>query len=112
MVTLAAICIPCTVHVWRHSRVSALHRVTVSALAMVTVHTVLLLGARDIPHAHSAQQAPELAGASGAGGLLLVIALEISTALVSATLVARLRRRVRLQANQDGRTFIRQEVPS
>ena len=105
MVVLAAICIPCTVHIWHHSRVGALHRVTCSALAMVVLHTVLLLGARGFSHAHTGQRTPDVADASGAGGLLLVISLEIATALVSATLVARLRRHVRLQEDLKPREF-------
>ena len=91
MIGLAAVCVPCTVHIWRHSRVGALHQVMISALAMVGLHAVLLLGAGGSGHAHGGAPASG-AVASGAAGLLLVIGLEITTALLAATLVARLRR--------------------
>ncbi|MEO3941536.1 hypothetical protein V3C41_10710 [Paenarthrobacter nicotinovorans] len=108
MIGLAAVCVPCTVHIWRHSRVGALHQVTVSALAMVGLHAVLLLSAGGAGsaggsgHAHGGGPASSAVGvsgvvsthalSSGAAGLLLVIGLEITTALLAATLVARLRR--------------------
>ncbi|KUM40878.1 hypothetical protein [Arthrobacter sp. EpRS71] len=92
MIALAAICVPCTVHIWRHSRVGALHQVTISALAMVGLHTVLLLGAGGSGHAHGGGPASNAVDTSGAAQLLLVIGLEITTALLAATLVARLRR--------------------
>ncbi|WP_416417466.1 hypothetical protein [Paenarthrobacter aromaticivorans] len=98
MIALAAICVPCTVHIWRHSRVGALHQVTVSAVAMIAVHSVLLLGAGGAGHAHAGGPASSASDASGAAGLLLVIGLEITTALLAATLVARLRRRVQMAA--------------
>ncbi|MDI2033534.1 hypothetical protein [Paenarthrobacter nitroguajacolicus] len=92
MIALAAVCVPCTVHIWRHSRVGALHQVTISALAMVALHTVLLLGAGGAGHAHGGRPASNAIDTSAAGQLLLVIALELTTALLAATLVARLRR--------------------
>lgn len=92
MIALAAICVPCTVHIWRHSRVGALHQVTISALAMVGLHAVLLLGAGGSGHAHGGGPASNAVDTSGAAQLLLVIGLEITTALLAATLVARLRR--------------------
>lgn len=93
MIALAAVCIPCTVHIWRHSRVGALHQVTISALAMVGLHAVLLLGAGGAGHAHGGRSSSNVVDMSGAAQLLLVIGLEITTALLAATLVARLRRR-------------------
>jgi hypothetical protein len=99
MIALALVCVPCTVHIWRHSRVRALHQVTVSALAMVVLHAVLLLGAGGAGHAHGGGPASNVVDASGAAGLLLVIGLEITTALLAATLVARLRRRAQLPAS-------------
>lgn len=93
MIALAAVCIPCTVHIWRHSRVDALHQVTISALAMVGLHAVLLLGAGGAGHAHGGRPSSNVVDTSGAAQLLLVIGLEITTALLAATLVARLRRR-------------------
>lgn len=93
MIALAAVCIPCTVHIWRHSRVGALHQVTISALAMVGLHAVLLLGAGGAGHAHGGRPSSNVVDTSDAAQLLLVIGLEITTALLAATLVARLRRR-------------------
>lgn len=97
MVALAAVCIPCTVHIWRHSRVGELHQVIGTALAMVALHAVLLLGAGGSGHAHGGRPASNVVDTSGATQLLLVIGLEITTALLAATLVARLRR-VRAQS--------------
>lgn len=93
MLALAAVCVPCALHIWRHGRITALQRVMASALLMVVVHTALLLGSGAFGHNHSAattalSEAPD---ASGAAGLLAVIGMEITTALLAATLVARLR---------------------
>lgn len=98
MVGLAAVCVPCTVHIWRHSRVGALHQVTISAVAMIGLHAVLLLGSGGAGHAHGGGPASNAVDTTGTAGLLLVIGLEITTALLAATLVARLRRRVHMAA--------------
>ena len=92
MLALAAVCLPCTVHIWRHSRMGALHQVTVAAVAMAALHGFLLLGAGGAGHAHAGAPPSSLAHANGAPELLLVIALELMTALLAASLVSRLRR--------------------
>lgn len=92
MLALAAVCLPCTVHIWRHSRMGALHQVTVAAVAMAALHGFLLLGAGGAGHAHAGAPASSIAHANGAPELLLVIALELATALLAASLVSRLRR--------------------
>jgi hypothetical protein len=91
MVAVAAVCVPCAVHIWRHSMVGALHQVTASAVALAALHAVLLLGAGGAGHAHGGGPASYPADTSGDAQLLLVIALEMTTALLAATLVARLR---------------------
>ncbi|SKB73386.1 hypothetical protein SAMN05660916_02384 [Arthrobacter sp. 31Cvi3.1E] len=91
MIIMAAVCLPCTVHIWRHSRVGSLHQVTAAALVMVALHTVLLLGAGGAGHAHGSRPAPNATDTSGASQLLLVVGLELVIALTAATLVARLR---------------------
>jgi hypothetical protein len=98
MLALAAVCVPCTVHIWRQGRITALHQVMGSALLMVAVHGLLLLGTRASGHSHSVGMSAvsETSGAavpdlSGAAGLLAILGLEITTALLAATLVARLR---------------------
>ncbi len=103
MVAMVAVCLPCAVHIWRHSRVAALHRVMASARAMTAVHAFELLAsgadAGRSTHSHAAPAAGGLAepagipGESGAVAVLLVIALEMTTAFLAATLVARLRPR-------------------
>lgn len=93
MLALAAVCVPCAVHIWRHSGVAALRQVTVAAVAMAAVHAALLLGGGGAGHAHGGHPSSSAPHADGAGGLVLVIALELATALLAATLVARLRRR-------------------
>lgn len=107
MVALAAICVPCTVHIWRHSRVAALHQVTLSALLMVGVHAALLLGAGGAGHAHGGRPASSAAQAAGSTQLLLVIGLELATALLAASLVARLRKEGRRASCIDQRGWLR-----
>lgn len=92
MVAMVAVCFPCTVHIWRRLRVGALQRVMVSALAMAVLHAFLFLGAGPAGHSHTSPAA----AVTGPGGYsaamsLAVIGLEITTALLAATLVARLR---------------------
>lgn len=94
MVALAAVCLPCALHIWRHGHVRSLHKVTASAVAMVAVHAVLLIGAGHGGHVHGSSTAAAPADSSGAAGLLAVIALELTTAILAATLVARLRGRL------------------
>jgi hypothetical protein len=62
-----------------------------SALAMTGVHAVLLLGAG--PQGHISHAAAPVPGAatSGAGAMLAIIAVEVATAMLAATLLARLR---------------------
>jgi hypothetical protein len=66
-----------------------------AALAMTGVHAVLLLGAGSGGAGHIHNGAAAAAGAAPAGpvALLAVIALEVTTALLAATLLARLRAR-------------------
>ena len=92
MLALAAVCVPCTVHIWRHGRVGALHQVTFAAVAMAALHAALLLGAGGAGHAHGGPPPSSAGSGSGSTDLLLVVALELGTALLAATLVARLRR--------------------
>jgi hypothetical protein len=92
MVALAAVCVPCTVHIWRHGRVGALHRVAAAAVAMAGLHAVLLLGSGRAGHAHGGGAPSSGFEVTSSSGLLLVIGLELTTAMLAATLVARLRR--------------------
>ena len=91
MLALAAVCLPCAVHTWRRSGPAALHQVTAAAVAMAVLHAVLLLGGGGAGHAHGGAP-PSSVADSGGPQLLLLIALELATALLAATLVARLRR--------------------
>jgi hypothetical protein len=91
MLALAAVCLPCAVHIWRHSNVAALRRVQACAVSMVVLHGLVLTGGGTGGHAHGGVPASNAVGVAGASGLLLVIAREIATALLAATLVARLR---------------------
>jgi hypothetical protein len=94
MLAMVAVCLPCSLHIWRHRRVSAVHKVMASALAMAVLHAFLLLSAGLSGHSHSiSAQAVTGTATSAAEASLAVIALEIATALVAATLLARLRRR-------------------
>lgn len=96
MLAMVAVCVPCTVHIWRQGQVTALRRVMASALAMTGVHALLLLGAgagaRASGHIHhAAASASAGAASSAAGALLAIIAVELTTAMLAATLLARLR---------------------
>lgn len=101
MLAMVGVCLPCAVHIWRDGRAGSLRQVMACGLAMTVLHAVLLLGAAGSGsgasgHSHGAAALPAAGGAaagSAAGGLLAVIALEITTALLAATLLARLRRR-------------------
>lgn len=94
MLAMVAVCLPCAVHIWQHGRAAALRRVMASALAMTGVHAVLLLGAGAQGHmVHAAAPASAGAATSGAGAMLAVIAVELATAMLAATLLARLRAR-------------------
>ena len=100
MLAMVAVCLPCAVHIWRHGRVSSVRRVMASALAMTGVHAVLLLGvgsgAGGSGHVHhGAAAAAAGAAPSDSGALLSVIALEMTTALLAATLMARFRAQAR-----------------
>jgi hypothetical protein len=102
MLAMVGVCLPCAVHIWRDGRVGSLRQVMACGLGMTVLHAVLLLGSAGSGsgasgHSHGAAALPAaVAGSaanSAAGGLLAVIALEITTALLAATLLARLRRR-------------------
>lgn len=104
MLAMVGVCLQCAVHLWRGGREKALRQVMVCALAMTALHAVLLLGAPALSgsgafgnslsgHAHAAVPAhgAGTVAASGAASLLAVVVLEITTAFLAATLLARLR---------------------
>ncbi|MBD1541549.1 hypothetical protein G9E11_04655 [Arthrobacter sp. IA7] len=99
MLAMVAVCLPCAVHLWGGGGESALRQVMGCALAMTALHAVLLLGAPALPgsgalgHSHGGAAAATGAGSFGsdAEGLLAVVVLEITTAFLAATLLARLR---------------------
>lgn len=102
MLAMVAVCVPCAVHVWRHSSVAALRRVMASGVAMAVLHSFLLLAPAGSAHSHGGS-GPAAAAAEAAiagepegpaAALLAVIALEITTAFLASTLVARLRARL------------------
>jgi hypothetical protein len=92
MFAMVAVCIPCSLHIWRHRRVSALHKVMASALVMAALHAFLLLAAGPSGHSHATRAAAAAGTATSAAGTsLAIIAVEITTAMLAATVVARLR---------------------
>jgi hypothetical protein len=107
MLAMVGLCLPCAVHLWRGCREKALRQVMGCALAMTALHAVLLLGAPvlsgrgELGHTHAGAAAgagflgtgslgPGFLG-TGAQGLLAVVVVEITTAFLAATLLARLR---------------------
>ncbi len=99
MLAMVAVCLPCAVHIWRDGRAGALRQVMGCALAMTVLHAVLPLGGAGSGsaasgHSHGTAALPAAGDAgSAAVGLLAIVVLEITTALLAATLLARLRRR-------------------
>ncbi|WP_258064522.1 hypothetical protein [Arthrobacter sp. ZGTC131] len=101
MLAMVGVCLPCAFHIWRDGRAGSLRQVMACGLAMTVLHAALLLGgaAGGAAAGHSHGTALPAAGAgwsaagSASGGLLAIVALEITTALLAATLLARLRRR-------------------
>ena len=105
MLAMAGVCLPCAVHIWRHGREQALRQVMACAFVMTALHAFLLLGGgRGLGGAalgghghHGTPALPVLElpvpSAASAEGILAVVVLEITTAMLAATLLARLRRR-------------------
>jgi len=98
MLAMVAVCVPCAVHVWSHSSVAALRRIMASGVAMAVLHAFLLLAPAGSAHGHAGSGPAAAAAMAGepegsAAALLAVIALEITTAFLASTLVARLRPR-------------------
>ena len=100
MLAMVGVCLPCAFHIWRDGRAGSLRQVMACGLAMTVLHAALLLGGAaagsgTAGHATGPppcrQQAPPDPGRSEVG-LLAIVALEITTALLAATLLARLRR--------------------
>ncbi|MBA4102391.1 MAG: hypothetical protein C0488_09190, partial [Arthrobacter sp.] len=69
MVALAAVCVPCAFHIWRHSRVGAPQQVATAAVAMAALHAVLLLGAGGAGHAHGGGPTSRIPDTTGAAQL-------------------------------------------
>ena len=95
MLAMTGICLPCAVHLWHGARQRALRQVMGCALAMAALHAGLLLGASGHSHGGAAASSPGTASgaiaAADAVGLLAIVVLEITTAFLAATLLARLR---------------------
>lgn len=91
MLVLAAVCVPCAVHIWQHSNVGALQRVMACALAMVALHGMLLVGSITEGPRHVMHHGGQGSANSQAGAVLAIVGLELMTGLLAATLLARLR---------------------
>lgn len=90
MVALAAVCLPCAAHIWRLRHPGSLQKVAGCAVVMAVVHSALLLAPGGAGHSHSS--GPTTSAQPGADVVILgIIALEIATAMLAATLTARLR---------------------
>lgn len=112
MLAMVAVCLPCALHLWRRSNVAVLQRIMASAVGMAAVHTFLLLASGRSAHSHAAAgglaDSAVGAGEPAAVVMLLVIALEMTTAFLAATLVARLR--TRGQRGRAGRELARNDL--
>lgn len=90
MLAMAGVCLPCVLHIWRHSSVKALQKVAACAVGMAAVHLLLVLAAPSSGHVHGEVLS---SGASSAVSTPVIIAVEMLLALTATTLVARLRAR-------------------
>lgn len=88
MLTMVGVCLPCALHIWRHSSVKALQKVAAWAVGMAALHLLLVLAAPSAGHAHG-MVLPH--ARSSTGPTLVIIAVEMALALTASTLVARLR---------------------
>lgn len=88
MLAMVGVCLPCAVHIWRHSSVKALQKVAACAVGMASLHLLLILAAPSAGHMHAVAMSH---GGTSAGLTLTIIAIEMGLALTAATLVARLR---------------------
>ncbi|MDQ1593723.1 MAG: hypothetical protein QOH40_279 [Arthrobacter pascens] len=116
MLAMVAVCLPCALHLWRSSNVAALRRIMASGVGMAAVHTFLLLASGRSAHSHAAAPAaggPDAGGpdSSAAAALLVIIALELTTALLASALVARLRPRTQPVEQQPQRERTLKALP-
>lgn len=102
MLAMAAACLPCAVQVWRTGLATGARMLMGMTLAMAAFHAALLLWPGPGGHHHHRAQAgvgaAAGAGTAAAGGavsgaemMLAIIALELVTAMLAATLLRRLR---------------------
>ncbi|MFE4541675.1 hypothetical protein [Arthrobacter sp. NPDC056727] len=95
MIVMVGVCLPCALHLWHGAREAALRQVMGCALAMTALHAVMLLGtpvlSGALGHSHAGAAADAGLSGSGAAGLMAMVVLEITTAFLAATLLARLR---------------------
>jgi hypothetical protein len=91
MVAMAAVCLPCAVHIWNRARPGTLQKIVASAIFMAVLHCFLLFAAAPSAHGHGGTAAVPGSGSPAAGASLGVIALELATGLLAAKLIARLR---------------------
>ncbi|MGA7204889.1 MAG: hypothetical protein WBX27_09695 [Specibacter sp.] len=97
MLLMASLCLPCAVAVWRGAHDRAVRVLFAMALAMVAVHTALLVGPGSMGAAHQhggmgSMSAPGLRVADPlAGAMLWVVALELGVAMLAAWAMRRSR---------------------
>ena len=98
---MAAACAPCAWHLWRRPTVSASRLVLGMSLGMVAVHTAVVLGGAGAAAAPSGAHvhggSPAISGAEAhaahTGTMLVVIGVELVSALLAAAAVRSARRR-------------------
>lgn len=91
MLVMVGVCLPCALHLWHGARERSLRQVMGCALAMTALHALLLLGSAGHSHAGVAARSAVAGAGAGAAGPMAVVVLEITTAFLAATLLARLR---------------------
>ncbi|MBJ2121496.1 hypothetical protein I6N91_10955 [Arthrobacter sp. MSA 4-2] len=102
MIVMVAVCLPCAVHIWRRPTTPVLHQVMISALSMAVLHAGLMLAPGtsappDHSHGNGSAAASQVTDAANEQ-TLGVIGLEIGTAMLASTLVARIRSNVQRTA--------------
>jgi len=91
MLVMVGVCLPCALHLWHGARERSLRQVMGCALAMTALHALLLLGPAVHSHTGAAARSAVAGAGAGAAGLMAVVVLEITTAFLAATQLARLR---------------------
>ncbi|MFC4371983.1 hypothetical protein [Citricoccus nitrophenolicus] len=93
IIVMVGVCVPCAAHIWHRPKVRALRQISIAALMMAALHAGLMLFQTPQGHVHGTQHSVMLQVTdAGNASTVAVIVVELLTALLASTLLARLRR--------------------